>query len=85
MAPAGMAVGVAVGTRAVEVADTGVSVGLIAVGVGLAVASDIGPEPLLVNWIAPMSGEDPRGLAKKSLEMPISAALPAAGEELPGR
>lgn len=40
---------------------------------------------LVVNWIAPISKDGPRGLAKKSLDMPMSVALAAAGDELDGR
>ena len=40
---------------------------------------------LVVNCIAPISKDGPRGLAKKSLDMATSMALAAAGDELEGR
>ena len=40
---------------------------------------------LVVNWMAPISKDGPRGLAKKSFEIPISVALAAAGDVLEGR
>jgi hypothetical protein len=61
-----------------------VFVGWTVAGTGLAVAEGIGASGPLVNWIAPMSNAGPRCLAKKSLAMPMSAAPPAAGDELEG-
>ena len=75
----------AVGARAVGVDGTSVLVGLIVVGVGLAVAWGVEAAVPLVNWIAPISNDGPRCLAKKSFVMPMSAAAPAAGDELEGR
>lgn len=74
---------VAVGATVVGVDGTGVLVGWIAVG--LAVGCDIVDCVPLLNWIAPISNAGPRGLAKKSFAIPISAAFPAAGDELEGR
>jgi len=61
-----------------------VFVGAIVAGIDVAVAwTEDGP--IESNCIAPMSKDGPRGLAKKSLDIPMSAALAAAGDELEGR
>lgn len=67
-----------------DVAGNPVLVGALVGGIEVAVAGRIGLVELLVNWMAPISKEGPRGLAKKSFDIPMSEALAAAGDELEG-
>ena len=62
-----------------------VFVGWMVGWIGLAVAEGRGITDPLVNWIAPISNASARGFAKKSLATLMSAAPPAAEEELEGR
>ena len=78
-------VGVVVGETAVGVEASGVLVRVTVTGVELAAAPGVEVTIALVNWIDPISNNGPRGWAKKSFEIPISAAPAAAGEVLPGR
>jgi len=69
------------GTAAVGVIEAGINVGC---GVGLAVAAGVKVGLTELNWMAPISRNNLRGLPKKSLVMPRSVAPPPAREELPG-
>ena len=69
------------GTTAVGVMEAGIAVGG---GVALVVAAGVRVGLTELNWIAPISRNNLRGLPKKSLVMPRSVAPPPASEELPG-
>jgi len=69
------------GAAAVGVIEAGIAVGG---GVALVVATGVKVGLTELNWIAPISRNNLRGLPKKSLAMPRSVAPPPAREELPG-
>ena len=78
-----VASGEMVGFTAVGVREAGI--GVAGTIVGLAVTPDVGVGPEELNWIAPISSGDFRGLPKKSVAMPRSMAPPLASDVLPGR
>jgi len=69
------------GSAAVGVIEAGIAVGG---GVAVVVAAGVRVGLTELNWMAPISRNNLRGLPKKSLVMPRSMAPPPAKEELPG-
>lgn len=85
---AGMGVGGRVvgeaGTETVAVGVIEGGIGVAGGGVGLVIAFGVKVGLTELNWIAPMSRNNLRGLPKKSLVIPRSKAPPPASEELTG-
>lgn len=86
---AGMGVGERVvgeaGTGAVAVGVIEGGIGVAGGGVGLVIAFGVKVGLTELNWIAPISRNNLRGLPKKSLVIPRSMAPPPASEELTGK